>query len=125
MTLFALDGALDWNLTRRENLTSAELGYIPPRDYQVNSPNLIIGVGINEGRPTWEWAGKLIQYVPALPDSGAIFPPKIEVARYPIYIGQYTHLKLAEYSPRPYDIRLKFPRWLIDATVELWWYDES
>jgi hypothetical protein len=123
MSLFPLDGALDWNLTSREQLTAGELGYISPRIYTVNSPNLIVGAGITVGRPTWKWAGRIIQIIPAKPSTTGIFSAGIEVARWSLYLNKYQHFKLGNYSPRPYQIRLEPAKWLADLTIEMWWYD--
>jgi hypothetical protein len=40
-------------------------------------------------------------------------------------LNRYQHLKLAEYSPRPYTIKFDPARWLTDLTIELWYYDEA
>ena len=123
--LFPIDGQLDWNLVRRSKIERQEFLPWPPQIYTVDSPNLIIGTGIEQGRPTWVFAGRLQQIVPTKPDSGGIFAFGVEVARYPVYIGRYQHIKLAEYSPRPYTIRFDPARWLKDITIELWYYDEA
>jgi hypothetical protein len=125
MTLFALDGALDWNLISRERITSSELGYIEDRYYSASTPNIIIGMGIVEGKPNWKWAGRLIQYTPATPSSTGIFPNRIEVFRTNLYLGRYQHFKLGDYSPRPYEFKIEFPKWFIDCDLEMWWYDET
>ncbi|AFY94627.1 hypothetical protein [Chamaesiphon minutus] len=125
MSLFPLDGSLDWNLVSREELTTNDLGVIPPRIYTLSSSNIVIGTGINVGSPNWKWAGRLIQIVPAKPSTTGIFAPEIEVSRTSLYIGRYQHFRLADYSPRPYKIRFEPARWLVDLTVEIWRYDET
>lgn len=125
MPLFPLDGSLDWNLVRREELTTNDLGVIAPRVYTLSSSNIVIGTGITVGSTNWQWAGRLIQIVPAKPSSTGIFAPEIEVSRNSLYIGRYQHFRLADYSPRPYKIRFEPARWLIDLTIEIWRYDET
>jgi hypothetical protein len=123
--LFSLSGSLDWNLVRRSTIRREEFRAWPTQIYTVDSPNLIIGTGIESGRPTWKFAGNLMQFVPTKPDSLGLFGIGVEVERYPIYLGRYQHIKLAEYSPRPYAIKFDPARWLTDLTIELWYYDEA
>lgn len=125
MSLFPLDGSLDWNLVSREDLIQDNLGVLLPRLYTVSSSNIVIGTGINEGRPTWKWAGRLIQIVPSKPSTTGIFSQGTEVSRSSLYIGRYQHFRLADYLPRPYQIRFEPARWLIDLTIEIWQYDDN
>jgi len=125
MPLFALDGSLDWNLVSREELTLNDLGVIAPRIYTLSSSNIVVGTGINSGSPNWKWAGRLIQIVPSKPSSTGIFGAGTEVSRTSLYIGRYQHFRLADYAPRPYQIRFEPARWLIDLTIEIWRYDDD
>ena len=121
MSAFDLTDPSQWNLVVRADLSRGTGASIPDRSFTCTSQNLVIGVFIADVRPTWNYAGRLIQYVSALPSSTAVnYSALTRVGKFPLALKSYQGLVLADANPRPFVCTVQFPKWFEACQLEVW-----
>lgn len=121
---------LSWNPFVRETytaqiITTSPLYFIPIPDkfFATNSNIIQVGIGSINSKPSW-WLGAHVGielFVP--PSSTSQFSQWVEIKAVPCQLGKLTLIEFPRYSPIPYRVNFRFPRWLQDVYVEVWNYD--
>jgi hypothetical protein len=117
---FDLSDPMLWNLVRRSSLSNNG-GSLPSQSFTVDSLQLVVGIYIPNVRPTWNYAGRLLQYVPQLPSSTATnYTALTRVGKFPLALKSYQGLELVTALPRPFVCTIEFPRWFETVELEVW-----
>jgi hypothetical protein len=117
---FDLSDPLLWNLVRRSSLSNNG-DPLPSQSFTVDSLQLVVGIYIPNVKPTWNYAGQLLQYVPQLPSSTAIaYTALTRVGRFPLALKSYQGIELINALPRPFVCSIEFPSWFTAVELEIW-----
>ncbi len=116
-----LSDPLKWNLITRATLTAGISGGLPDRSFLVDSQELVIGISIENPRPTWNYAGRLVQYLPQLPSSTATaYTALTQLGNFGLHLKSYQAIALVDALPRPYVCTIEFPKWFDRVLLEVW-----
>lgn len=122
---------LEWNLVARQTYLAPSdtrdgktyYSRIPPKAFVIeNSHLLMIGVKTSQSRPTWFTGGWASQRLLFAPSSTSEFLAVIESRRRRLSLETMTLFE-ADRQMSTWLLTLQFPRWFIDARVEVWRYD--
>jgi hypothetical protein len=117
---FDLSDPSKWNLVRRSSLSNNG-SPIASQSFTVDSLQLVVGIYIPNVKPTWNYAGRLIQYVPQLPSSTAInYTALTRVGRFPLALKSYQGIELTNALPRPFVCSIEFPPWFTAVELEIY-----
>lgn len=119
--------AMEWNLVGRHSYQVPEnrqaVDRVPPVDFLVeNSHVVIIGCDAQLKRSTWRTAGWAAQTLPFLPSSTSNFTASVEGSRQWLPLGRLKLCVFPKTMPT-WRLRIEFPWWLNDITLEVWRYD--
>lgn len=119
--------AMEWNLVGRHSyqVPSDRQGTdrIPPKDFLVENSNVVmIGCSVDFKRSTWRTAGWATQTLAFSPSSTSTFTPSVETTRQWLPIGRLKLCIFPKIMPT-WRLRIEFPWWLNDITLEVWRYD--
>lgn len=123
---------LSWNRLLTEQYTAQVISTsplyflpIPDKNFATNSNILQVGVGSVSSKPSW-WLGchlGIELFIP--PSSTSTFSQWVEIRGFKCQLGKLTLCEFPKYQPTPYRLNFRFPRWLQDAYIEVWAYDNT
>jgi hypothetical protein len=117
---FDLSDPTLWNLVLRSSLSNGG-NPLPSQSFIVDSLQLVVGIYIPNVRPTWNYAGRLTQYVSQLPSSTATnYTALTRVGRFGLALKSYQGLELINALPRPFVCAIDFPNWFESVELEVW-----
>jgi hypothetical protein len=117
---FDLSDPTLWNLVKRSSLSN-QSNPLPSQSFTVDSLQLVVGIYIPDLRPTWNYAGRLMQYVSQLPSSTATnYTALTRVGKFPLALKPYQGIELVNALPRPFVCNIEFPRWFDAVELEIW-----
>jgi hypothetical protein len=117
---FDLSDPTLWNLVRRQALSNNG-NPLPSQSFTIDSLQLVIGIYIPNVKPTWNYAGRLSQYVPTLPSSTAInYTALTRVGKFTLTLKSYQGIELVNALPRPFVCIVEFPQWFESVELEVW-----
>ncbi|QYO62783.1 hypothetical protein [Leptolyngbya sp. 7M] len=119
---------LEWNLVERTSYQAPQT----PTPYQnrllarswviENSHVLLIGCRSDSARSYWVTAGWASQLLLFLPSTTSNFPAATQTRRTRLQLGLLTLCVFPKISPS-WLLRVDFPYWLDDVSIEIWRYD--
>lgn len=126
---------LNWNIIKRANYRAAKLrilpnGYdfakIPDKQVVCSSPVLLIGVRSQMALKHWVTGCWVTQYLPFIPSSNTEFTAIVrDPINYRCQLGILNKIEFPYTGVSPFILNLSFPRWIEDASIEVWQYGEA
>lgn len=121
---------LSWNLLARESyvaevITPSPFFFRPisQKSFITESNIIQVGVGCVNAKPRW-WLGAHIGIeIDASPSSTSEFSSWVQVSVTPCQLGKLTLIETQKRNTNQYRINVRFPSWLPDAYLEIWYYD--
>lgn len=126
--LLQLTDPLVWNLALKGEYQANRVGGttqpIPRQSFSSPTNLLWVGCASDRALPHW-WLGcRISMSVPlGTVDSQSLFGGTTEVYRCNVGLFRPQLLHWKAYEPRPYVGTVSFPRWIVQAYVEVYWYD--
>lgn len=127
----AFSDTLEWNLVARATYTAPiqtnnnRSYYLPivPRSWVISDSHvLLIGVKTSEAKASWYtggWASQRLLFVPSIVSE---YTATAETSTKRLRLGSLT-LFIAEKLMPTWLLYVTFPRWFVDASIEVWRYD--
>ncbi|MBL1179449.1 hypothetical protein [Pantanalinema sp. GBBB05] len=122
---------LEWNLVVRQTFLAPSdtrdgktyYSPMPSQSFVIeNSHLLMIGIKTSRSRPTWFTGGWASQRLLFVPSSTSEFLAVIQARNRRIPLDTMTLFEADRQMPI-WLLALRFPRWFLDARVEIWRYD--
>lgn len=119
---------LEWNLVDRSSYTATENGDgtytpIPPITRIIeNSHTLMIGVKSSMASPNWYTGGWAAQRLLLIPSALTEFTANVQTCNFRLKLG-VLNLCMFPKHQETWMLYLKIPKWVKQATVEIWRYD--
>ena len=123
-----IDNSLEWNLVDRSTYEAVENGDgsytpIPPKTWILEDTyTLMIGVKSTMASPAWYTGGWAAQRLLMIPSSTTEFTANVQTCNFRLKLGVLNLCNFPKHQST-WMLYLKIPKWIKQATVEIWRYD--
>lgn len=123
-----LTDSLEWNLVHRADYQATENGdgtYTPIPPFSViisNSHTLMIGIKSSMAATSWYTGGWAAQRLLMIPSSTTDFAANVQTSNIRLKLGILNLCQFPDLVSN-WMLYLKIPKWIKQATVEVWQYD--